>query len=109
MSDAELDRLTANVENAREALHKAEKEFETYVNAQPVTYSSLDNAQSLRWDLLEKASDDCEGSYNCGEEFYTKDFYVDGVLYEGRLDVEYNRHDKRYYFVDSHEFSYRIK
>lgn len=52
------------------------------------------------------AHQDCEGSYNCGNEFYTQKFIVDGVMYEGTLHVEYNRHDKTYYYVDGTQFTY---
>lgn len=55
------------------------------------------------------AHNDCEGSYNCGQEEYTQEFMVDGVTYVGKLVCEYGRHDKTYYFLDHGEFSYAVK
>lgn len=56
--------------------------------------------------LLTQASQDCEGSHNCGQDEYTQGFIVDGVEYLGTLSVEYNRHDKTYYYVDGSKFTY---
>jgi hypothetical protein len=57
--------------------------------------------------LEDLANADCEGSYNCGSPQYTQQFYVNDVLYEGVLDVEYNRHDKTYYYVEDTDFKVR--
>jgi hypothetical protein len=54
--------------------------------------------------LLAQASDDCEGAHNCGAEKYTREFMVDDKTYVGTLTVEYNRHDKTYYYIDGYEF-----
>lgn len=59
--------------------------------------------------LLGLARNDCEGSYNCGAEEYNQEFIVDGVHYIGTLKVEYNRHDKTYYYVDESDFSVKPK
>ena len=64
---------------------------------------ALDTIEGKLYDL---AHQDCKGSYNCGNEFYTQKFIVDGVVYEGTLHVEYNRHDKTYYYVDETQFTY---
>lgn len=56
--------------------------------------------------LESQAHQDCEGSYNCGAEKYTQGFIVDGVEYLGTLSVEYNRHDKTYYYVEGSTFTY---
>jgi hypothetical protein len=50
------------------------------------------------------ARDACEGSYCFGDDEYTQDFYVGDDLYRATLTVEYNRHDKTYYYVDGDEF-----
>ena len=55
--------------------------------------------------LEDLAGSDCEGSYNCGNPQYIQQFYVNDVLYEGILDVEYNRHDKTYYYVEETNFT----
>ena len=57
--------------------------------------------------LEDLASSDCEGSYNCRSPQYTQQFYVNDVLYEGVLDVEYNRHDKTYYYIENSDFTVR--
>ena len=54
--------------------------------------------------LEDRASEDCEGSYRCGKPQYTQLFYVDTVLYKAIANVEYNRHDKTYYYVDGFDF-----
>lgn len=52
-----------------------------------------------------KASDACEGSHCYGLDHYEQEFIVNGVHYLGELSVEYNRHDKTYYYVDGTEFT----
>ena len=54
--------------------------------------------------LEAEAHADCEGSYNYGSDQYTQEFYVNDQLYIGVLDVEYNRHDKTYYYVEESTF-----
>jgi hypothetical protein len=56
--------------------------------------------------LLSRAHQDCEGSHNCGADSYEQGFIVDGVEYLGTLSVEYNRHDKTYYYIDGSKFTY---
>jgi hypothetical protein len=69
-------------------------------------YESKEEAEDyLTEELLERARKDCEGSYNCGHEQYTQDFIVNGYPYRATLEVEYNRHDKTYYYVDEYEMS----
>ena len=52
--------------------------------------------------LQDKAHNDCEGSYNRGNDEYTQEYQLidSDVVYLGKIEVEYNRHDKTYYFVD---------
>ena len=54
--------------------------------------------------LQDEAYDDCEGSYRCGNPEYSQHFSVNGVMYKGILECDYNRHDKKYYYLDSSEF-----
>ena len=69
-------------------------------------FDSLEDAQfELTEQILEVASEACECSYCCGESEYTREFMVNGVHYCGTLKIEYNRHDKRYYFVDTYKWS----
>jgi hypothetical protein len=68
-------------------------------------YDSLEEASGKIENILGgRAHGDCEGSYNCGAEEYRQEFIVGGIKYVGILEVEYNRHDKTYYYVDSTDF-----
>ena len=58
--------------------------------------------------LHNKAHNDCEGSYNRGNDEYTQEYQLidSDAVYLGKIEVEYNRHDKTYYFVDEVEYSF---
>lgn len=60
---------------------------------------------SIEEKLERKASNDCEGSYCYGSDHYKQEFIVKDVHYLGELSVDYNRHDKTYYYVDGTEFT----
>lgn len=75
-------------------------------------FTSHEEAQDELTDSMrEEAGDDCEGAYNCGCEYYEREYKLEGddTVYIARLDVEYNRHDKTYYYVDGTAYSYRVK
>jgi hypothetical protein len=73
-------------------------------------FASLEEASAeLEERLRDEAAQDCEGSHNCGADVYVQEFIVDGVHYVGYLHVEYGRHDKTYYFIDSARFEYAKK
>ena len=70
-------------------------------------YETLEKARSeVECFLEDMASNACEGSHCCGEDEYTQVFFVGDTRYEGTLSVEYNRHDKTYYYVDGTTFTY---
>jgi len=50
------------------------------------------------------ANEDCEGSYNCGDEEYSDIVYVsgEGKYYELTTPFEYNRHNKQFYYIDNY-------
>lgn len=99
MNDAE----TAFI-NAKNALCEFDSRAENNV------FADMQTAKRKMTDKLRRmASDDCEGAYNIGAEKYEANFTVDGVVYVGTLDVEYNRHDKTYYYVDGYKFTYKVK
>jgi len=102
--------LQQAVKDAQEALNAAQSAlyaFET--SAENNVFESIKAAcRKLETTLLDRAHEDCEGSYNCGDEEYTQEFIVDSVKYIASLKCEYNRHDKTYYYVDGHKFSYKI-
>lgn len=69
-------------------------------------FDYLDEASSeLEKELIGEATEACEGAGNCGMDTYEQGFFVDGTAYIARLDVEYNRHDRTYYYVDGRKFS----
>jgi hypothetical protein len=91
----------AKLTDAKDALAAFEAKAENNV------FESIDKAVSKVEGMLEhRAHQDCEGSHNCGQDEYTQEFMVAGVKYIGTLKVEYNRHDKTYYYVESSDFSY---
>ena len=55
--------------------------------------------------LAKMAHADCEGSHCYGADEYEQEFIVNGKHYLGKLSVEYNRHDKTYYYVDETDFT----
>ncbi len=50
----------------------------------------------------EEASTDCEGSYNWGCDEYATECTINGEYYVVTTPFEYNRHDKKYYYVDNY-------
>lgn len=51
---------------------------------------------------LDEASEACEGSHCIGDDSYTTVAVVDGIYYEFTTPMDYNRHDKKYYYVDNY-------
>jgi len=94
----------ANLFQARKALTAAECDIQNHV------YTSLEEAEetlsNLFWDW---AHEDCEGAGNCGSPEYSQDFIVDGIEYTATETFEYNRHDRTYYYIDGHSYSYKEK
>lgn len=74
-------------------------------------YESHDAAETALYGTLEnKAFQDCEGAYNCGQEVYSQEYMLtdSDVGYLAELKCEYNRHDKTYYYLDCRSYSYKI-
>lgn len=68
-------------------------------------YPSLEDAEYKIEDMLaDRAHEDCEGAGNCGDLEYRQLFMVGDKMYVGIYEVDYNRHDKTYYYVDGAEF-----
>jgi hypothetical protein len=100
--------LQANITAAEKNLNAAKEGLAAF-DALPSNnvFETLAKAEGVLEDKLRGlASADCEGSYNRGADEYTQEFIVDGVHYIGTLKVEYNRHDKTYYYVEEASFSY---
>lgn len=105
------EKLEAAVEKAQKQLDAAVSALTAFrTTAEYHTYKTLDEALGAMEDLLYgQAHADCEGSYNCGNDEYTQDFTVDGVVYTAKMTFEYNRHDKTYYYIEGSDFSYAVK
>lgn len=104
------ENLQANVASAKNALAAAVlalEEFECLPENN--VFASLEAAEALEDTLRDRARADCEGSYNLGNPSYEQEFIVDGKHHVAKIDVEYNRHDKTYYYIDSATFSIRAK
>lgn len=72
------------------------------------TFTTKEEADSkINCKLANMADDDCEGSHNCGLDEYRQEYIVDNIKYVGILTVEYNRHDKTYYYVEDSSYSSR--
>lgn len=99
MTKEQLIDAVKTAKAAHDAAVKALSDFEN--DPTQHVYASLDEAEGyLEETLRDRAHADCEGSYNCGDDEYRQGFYVDGVEYVAIASVEYNRHDKTYYYVD---------
>ena len=99
--------LKGRIHNLNEELVMCQTELHLLESsAEYNKFSNMESAEATINGMLEDlAGSDCEGSYNCGSPQYTQQFYVNDVLYEGILDVEYNRHDKTYYYVEETNFT----
>ena len=104
----EREQLVEAIAAQQQVLDRLNEQLAEYDSApERHVYSSLEEAEYEIEDFLrEKAAEDCEGSYNCGSDYYEQEFIVDGLRYIGRIDVEYNRHDKTYYFIEESRYSY---
>jgi hypothetical protein len=100
--------LEASVANAKAALETAEAALQAFSDApENNRFDDLQVAlDTVEDDLRSQAYDDCQGAYNCGDDSYSKEFYVGDTLYRGTAEFEYNRHDKTYYYIDECNFTY---
>jgi hypothetical protein len=100
------EELNNDIKSARSALSAAEGalyEFNTLPENN--VFDTLEKgASKIEDDLRDLASEDCEGAGNCGADEYRRKFTVDGVIFEGVLQCEYDRHDKTYYYIDRTTF-----
>lgn len=102
--------LEAAVSTAQTALNLAQQALEAFNDApENNQFDDIEKAHSAIEDkLYGKAHKACEGSHCCGLPKYTQEFIVNGTRYVGTLTVEYNRHDKTYYYVEESEFTYKL-
>ena len=103
----ELQAAVKVAEHSLAAAHQALAVFNELLENN--TYTTLAEAcKNLKQKLCDLAHEDCEGSGKYGNDTYTREFIVNGVKYVGLLTVEYNRHDKIYYYIDQAEFTYEV-
>lgn len=102
--------LKAIVKNAEHILTLAQRDLAIFdAKAENNVFDTLDNAEyQLEDQMRDEASDACAGAGNMGCDEYTQRFMVGGIAYIATLTVEYNRHDKTYYYVDSTNFTYKL-
>lgn len=106
MSAQTRETLKAEINIAQKALEAAKQAYDDFDQAaENNVFPTLKAAESLEDVLANRAFQDCEGAGNCGSPSYEQEFIVDGVVYVATLEVEYNRHDKTYYYLDGQEFS----
>jgi hypothetical protein len=76
---------------------------EDYLNFEEGTEDVGDWLHDIISDI---ASNACEGSRNFGRHEYKFTFKVGNKRYAGTAKVDYNRHDKKYYYVEDVEIDY---
>lgn len=106
MKMSKLDELEVEKQNLSKRIQEIDIEIQGLkLSADNNVFDDLDDAEYEMLEiLLEMAAEDCEGSYNCGKDKYTSECYVNGLVYTATLKPEYNRHDKKYYYVDGYKF-----
>jgi len=107
--DTKKAALEAAVQTAKAAHDAAVTALDDFERA-PANhvYDTIEDAEATLHEVMrDVASEDCEGSHNCGASEYRQGFFVVGVEYVAIASVEYNRHDKTFYFVEA--FRLRIE
>lgn len=109
MTSMEKQTLIDAIERARHELATAEKALCEYESlAENNVFSSIEEALEEIEDKLTKVAESaCAGAYNRGKSQYKQLFIVDGITYIALMKVEYNRHDKTYYYIDEVTMSYK--
>ncbi len=75
-------------------------------SAEHNTFATREDADlKVRRLLYERAEIDCGSSYCCGEDEYIQEFMVGTQKYQATMTVEYNRIEKRYYYIDSSKYT----
>ena len=98
--------LQEAIEECERTLDDLRKEKQGILkSAEYNTFETREEADLVIEGILEsRASEDCEGSYNCGEKEYTQEFIVGDHLYQATMTFEYNRYDKQFYCIEESEY-----
>lgn len=108
-SNEKLQELQQNIVDRAKELELAKQALCTF-NDSPErnVYESLEDAEySISEKLKGYATEACEGSYKRGNLKYKQEFSVSDKKYLATMTFEYNRHDKKYYYIDASEYSYK--
>ena len=102
-----LRELKVEILHAQTVLTKLQAEQASILKlAESNTFETLEHADIAMYLILEnRASEDCEGSYNCDAVKYGQEFMVGTQKYLATMTFEYSRHDKTYYYIDSSKYS----
>ena len=102
-----LKQLKVEIALAQFELERLKAEKEAIVKlAESNIFDTIKEADNEMYMILQdRAAEDCEGSYNCGNDEYTQEFMVGDVKYLATMTFEYGRHDKTYYYIDSSKYS----
>ena len=100
--------LIQNIKKIELELYAAQQSLAEFDSkAENNSFDSLDEGSSnIEATLENRAHENCGDGY-CGDNRITQEFIVGDKKYLGVMIVEYNRHDKRYYYVD--ELSFRVE
>lgn len=106
LSDIEV--LERNVSAARAALALAELELSEYKLApERNQFETVEEAMESLSDVALSEATDCCGHHQMGDDRYAYRCFVGGEPHTVVIDVEYNRHDKQWYYVDEWRVSIR--
>jgi hypothetical protein len=98
----------AYIKELEKLLKDRKTELEAIIDAPELNvFSNMDEAECILQDkFMDRAEEACEGAYNVGKPQYIQEFTVEGDSnrYRFVIDIEYNRHDKTYYYIDGEDY-----
>lgn len=103
----ELKKLQKDIQEAHVALEKLNEQYRFEITKSENNVYTGDKDTALMFIeeyLISRAEDDCRGKYNCGQSEYKQNVTINGTKYLCTLTVEYNRHDKTYYYIEYTDF-----
>lgn len=107
----ERQKFLDNINRLEKMLTQAKSQLNAYDSLpENNVFATIEDAlYELEDDMREEAAEDCEGAYNIGNDTYTRKFMLQGKpeVYEATLHVEYNRHDKTYYYIEESRIEYK--
>lgn len=103
----EFKKLQESIQEVQKALTELKERF--YIESLRAENNIYNGDKSKALNMIENyleamAESDCEGSYNCGDSEYEQEVIINDTKYLCTLSVEYNRHDKTYYYIEETDF-----